>query len=77
MPANSSQLQGLMLTILFFFPLEPAIVFEMGLVGVFNREVGRLAPRHTAADEREELYANSQARPISTMPRSEDSAPAS
>lgn len=51
MPANSSQLQGLMLTILFFFPLEPAIVFEMGLVGVFNREVGRLAPRHTAADK--------------------------
>lgn len=35
----------------FFFPLEPAIVFEMGLVGVFNREVGRLAPRHTAADK--------------------------
>ena len=53
MPVNNSQLQGLMLTILFFFffPLEPAIVFEMGLVSVFIREVGRLAPRHTAAEK--------------------------
>ena len=52
MPVNNSQLQGLMLTILFFFfPLESAIVFEMGLVSVFIREVGRLAPRHTAAEK--------------------------
>ena len=38
-------------TSFFFFPLEPAIVFEMGLVSVFIREVGRLAPRHTAAEK--------------------------
>lgn len=51
MQVNSSQMQGLMLTIFFFFPLEPCVIFEMGLVGVFNREVGHLAPKHTAAGE--------------------------
>lgn len=47
-------MQGLMLTILLFFffpPLEPCVIFEMGLVGVFNREVGQLAPKHAAAGE--------------------------
>ena len=29
--------------------LSPSISFDMDLVGVFNREVGQLAPRHTAA----------------------------
>lgn len=45
---NNTQMQGLMLTVLFSH-LSPSIIFEMDLVGVFNREVGQLAPRHTAA----------------------------